>query len=361
MSKLNELAAIGQSVWLDYISREILEDGTLKNYISIGVRGVTSNPTIFEKAINGSRDYDEEMKQLISYDRSVREIYDSLVLKDIATAADLFLPLYEQTSGMDGYVSIEVDPTLANNTDGTVREARTLFAELDRPNIMIKVPATPAGIPAIETLISEGINVNVTLMFSMAHFESVVEAYISGLEKYHEKGGDLSGVASVASFFVSRVDVAIDKMLEEVSNKELQSKIAIANSSLVYAKFLEIIGESRWQELEKEGARIQRLLWASTGTKNPEYSDTLYVDALIGDHTVNTLPPDTLDAFMRSGTVASTIMSELDSARAYLAALENLGIDLNKVTEQLQLEGVDKFIHSFETLMEAIQRKKGRL
>ena len=361
MSKLNELAALGQSVWLDYISREILEDGTLKNYISIGVRGVTSNPTIFEKAINGSQDYDEEMKELISNDKSAKEIYDSLVLKDISAAADLFLPVYEQTGGTDGYVSIEVDPTLANDTEGTVREARTLFAELSRPNIMIKVPATPAGIPAIETLISEGINVNVTLMFSMAHYKSVVEAYISGLEKYHDKGGDLRKVASVASFFVSRVDVAVDRMLQEIGNRELQGKIAIANSILVYSKFLDIIAGARWQKLEKEGARIQRVLWASTGTKNPEYSDTLYVDSLIGDHTVNTIPPDTLDAFMNDGTVARTIASGLDSSKACIDALQNLGIDLDEITEKLQLEGVDKFIHSFDTLMEAIRRKNGRL
>jgi len=292
MGKLNELAGLGQAVWYDYIRRSFITSGDLQTLIDEGLRGITSNPTIFEKAIAGSTDYDKDLHRLVDKGKAVDEIYESLVLDDIGRAADLLRSVYDRTGGADGYVSLEVDPNLAHDTERTIAEARRLFAALGRPNVMIKVPATPAGAPAIETLIGEGVNVNVTLVFSLAHYEAVAGAYIAGLEKLAASGGNVSWVASVASFFVSRVDSAVDQALEEVGETDLQGKIAVANSKVAYARFREIFGGERWERLAGQGARVQRVLWASTGTKNPLYPDTLYVDRLIGPDTVNTLPPD---------------------------------------------------------------------
>jgi transaldolase/glucose-6-phosphate isomerase len=372
MTKLHELAHLGQAIWFDYIRRSFITSGELQTLIDEGLRGVTSNPTIFEKAIAGSTDYDEDLRRLVEAGKTVEEIYEALAQDDIRRAADLLRPVYEQTDGADGYVSLEVNPNLAHNTEGTIAEARRLFSALDRPNVMIKVPAAPAGIPAIETLIGEGIHVNVTLMFSLDHYEAVVEAYIAGLEKLAADGGDLSKVSSVASFFVSRVDTAVDRALEAIGTPEavaLQGKIAIANAQAAYARFCEIFSGGRWERLAAQGARVQRPLWASTSTKNPLYPDTLYVDSLIGPNTVNTVPPATLNAFRDHGTVAPTLeagpsaslRAGLEEARIQLARLAELGVDLDAITQKLQEDGVAAFAQSFEALMATIAEKRDRL
>ena len=361
MTKLHELADLGQAIWLDYIRRSFITSGDLQALVDEGLRGITSNPTIFEKAIAGSTDYDEDLRQLVGEGKTVQEIYEALALDDIQRAADLLRPIYEQTDGADGYVSLEVDPNLADDTEGTVAEAQRLFAALDRPNVMIKVPATPAGVPAIETLIGEGINVNVTLIFSLAQYEAVAEAYIAGLEKLAAAGRRVARVASVASFFISRVDVAVDRTLEEMGETALQGKIAVANSKVAYARFREIFSGARWERLAAQSARVQRVLWASTSTKNPLYPDTLYLDGLIGPHTVNTVPPATLTAFRDHGTVAPTLPAGLDEARAQLTRLADLGVDLNDITQKLQHDGVAKFAQSFESLTVTITEKRERL
>ena len=361
MTKIHELTEIGQAIWLDYIRRSFITSGGLQDLIDKGVRGVTSNPAIFEKAIAHSDDYDDQMKDLVSNGVDDEAIYEALAVKDIEMATDAFRQVYDDTDGADGYVSLEVSPRLAYDTQGTVAEAYRYFQELERPNLMIKVPATKEGIPAVEELISQGINVNITLMFSMAHYEAVAQAYINGLEKLAANGGDVSKIGSVASFFVSRVDAKVDPMLENSDAPELQGNIAIANSKAVYQRFKEIFSGDRWQKLADKGARVQRPLWASTSTKNPEYPDTLYVDTLIGPETVNTVPPDTLDAFLDHGTVACTVEDNLDTVHAQLKRLDEVGIDLNQVTEDLQSEGVDKFITPFDSLLQTIANKRESL
>ena len=361
MTKIHDLAKLGQSVWLDYIRRSFITSGGLQKLIDQGVQGVTSNPAIFEKAIAGSDDYDDQLQELVLSGGPINDIYDALAIQDIQHAADLFRPVYDATQGADGFVSLEVSPDVASDTQKTLEEARRYFKALDRPNLMIKVPATKEGIPAIEQLISEGVNVNITLMFSMAHYEAVAEAYIAGLEKLAANGGDLSRVGSVASFFVSRVDSKLDPMLEAAGAPELKGKIAIANTKLVYQRFKELFSGERWERLAAQGARVQRPLWASTSTKDPAYPDTLYVDTLIGADTVNTLPPDTLEAFLDHGTVAVTIEEGLDEARAQIARLAELGIDLDKATEELQEEGVEKFSKPFESLLKSIAQKRDAL
>jgi transaldolase/glucose-6-phosphate isomerase len=361
MAKLHEVAQAGQAVWLDYIRRAFITSGGLGALIEKGLRGVTSNPTIFDKAIAGSADYDETLKRLVEEGKRDIEIYEELVLDDIGHTADLLRPVYEKTGGLDGYVSLEVSPSLAYDTDGTVDEAWRLFAKLERPNVMIKVPATDAGIPAIETLIGEGVNVNVTLIFSLIHYEAVAEAYIKGLEGRLAAGGDVSSVASVASFFVSRIDTAVDSRLEKIGNTELQGKIAIANAKVAYARFREIFAAERWMRLAAHGARVERVLWGSTGTKNPNYPDTLYVDSLIALDTVNTVPPATLQAFLDHGQATPALEKGLDEAPADLDRLSNLGIDLDAITQQLQRDGVDAFAKSFQDLMASIARKRKQL
>jgi transaldolase len=361
MTKLHNLAKLGQAIWLDYIRRAFLASGDFQRLVDQGVRGVTSNPTIFDKAIEGSADYDDAMQSLVEAGKSVEQIYEALAMDDIGRAADILRPLYDETNGGDGFVSLEVNPTLAHDTQRTIVEARRLFKALNRPNIMIKVPSTPEGIPAIETLIGEGVNVNVTLMFSLTHYLAVASAYLNGLEKLAASGGDPGGVSSVASFFVSRVDTAVDKALAEIGNTDLQGKIAVANAKMAYACFKETFSGPRWETLAASGARVQRPLWGSTGTKNPAYSDTLYVDDLIGPDTVNTVPPDTLDAFLDHGTVALTIEAGLDEARADLQRLADLGIDLDAITQTLQDDGVAAFAKSFESLMGSIAEKREKL
>jgi transaldolase/glucose-6-phosphate isomerase len=361
MPKLHDLSKLGQSIWYDYIRRAFLTSRELGMLIEEGLRGVTSNPSIFEKAIAGSADYDKDLQNLVQARKSVDEIYEALALEDIRRAADLLRPVYDATNGRDGYVSLEVSPKLAHDTNGTVAEAQRLFKTLNKPNVMIKVPATPAGIPAITALIAQGINVNVTLIFSNEVYKTVAEAYISGLEKLAANGGDLSKVASVASFFVSRIDSAVDVLLATKGNTALQGKIAIANAKMAYLTFKQIFSGPRWEKLAAKNAQVQRPLWASTGVKNPHYPDTLYVDTLIGPHTVNTVPPATLTVFLDHGKVAATLETGIEEAKAQLAQLKALDIDLNTVTKKLLDEGVVAFVKSFEALMISISEKRDRL
>ncbi|MBI1938948.1 MAG: bifunctional transaldolase/phosoglucose isomerase [Ignavibacteriales bacterium] len=361
MLKLNQLASLGQSIWYDYIRRQFITGGELQKLINNGLRGVTSNPSIFEKAIAGSSDYDEDIKSLIDKNLSLTEIYEKLALKDIELACDLMLPVYQATDRLDGYVSIEVNPQLAHKTEATIQEAKRLFALLNKPNAMIKVPATEEGIPVITELIGSQINVNVTLIFNSENYRKVAEAYLSGLELLIQRKGDLSKVASVASFFISRIDAAVDKELEKIGNKDLQRKAAIANAKYSYKIFNELSHGLRWRNFEKHGARTQRLLWASTGTKNPLYPDTIYVDGLIGKQTVNTVPPTTFNDFMDHGIVAVTLDNGLEEAIDQLDELKKLGINLDEITNQLQKEGTIAFSKSFDTIMNSLNEKIDRI
>jgi transaldolase len=357
MSKLNELANIGQSVWLDFISRNLLTSGELIKLREMGLRGMTSNPTIFDKAISKSSDYDEDIKRLSGKGLSVEDVYEKLAIKDIGIAADEMREVYVETKGLDGYISIEVNPLLANNTEETIKQAKHLFKALGRPNIMIKIPGTEEGLPAITEVLGSGINVNVTLIFSTESYRKVVEAFIAGLEKYDSAGGDISKHASVASFFVSRVDSAVDKELGAKGNKDLLGKIAVANSKIAFEISEEVFSSERWQRLAAKGARKQRLLWASTSTKNPHYYDLLYVDTLIGPDTVNTMPPDTIKAFIDHGKVKSTLNEGIDEAKTQLKKLKDLGIDINKITDKLLVDGVKSFSDSFESLINSLKDK----
>jgi transaldolase len=357
MNNIQKLAQLGQSIWLDNIHRKMLESGELKRLTDQGVLGVTSNPSIFEKAIAGSVDYDEQLSVLIQEGASTNEIYEALVLQDIGMAADILRPIYDRTDGLDGYVSLEVSPELANETERTIEEAKRYFELLGRPNIMIKVPATQAGIPAIEELIAAGININVTLIFALSNYEDVTSAYIKGLERASQDGKNIHSITSVASFFVSRVDTAVDAALKEVDNQELQGKLAVANAKLAYARSKEIFSGEAWDQLVSMGARLQRPLWASTSTKNPAYSDVLYLDELIGPSTVNTVPPKTLESFLDHGTVSLTLESDVDQARDQLERIDNLGIDFDAITEKLQEDGVQAFAKSYRNLITAIDDK----
>lgn len=366
---LVELAKVGQSVWYDQMESRLVTEGTLQKMIDEDdLRGLTSNPTIFEKAIGGSSDYDVALRDLASREKSRDEIYEGLVAADIARAADVFRAVYDKTESVDGYVSLEVSPTLAHDTSATISEGRKLFALLNRPNIMIKVPATPEGLPAIEELIYSGVNVNITLIFSRDVYASVIEAYLRGLERRSAEGKPVSGIASVASFFVSRIDTKADKALEEkiksASGNEkarlesLLGKVAIANARLAYQLFLEEFSSERWKKLEAAGANVQRPLWASTGTKNPKYRDVLYIEELIGPNTVNTIPPATYTAFRDHGTVRLTIEEGVDEARADLQAFEKAGISLEEITKELTAEGVKSFADSFTSLLETIEARR---
>lgn len=365
MNPLVELHAYGQSFWYDNIRRKYLVDGTLLSLIEVdGLRGMTSNPSIFDGAISGSDDYTEQIREVAADGVGLQELYETLALTDIRLACDLFADLYRDSDGGDGFVSLEVSPHLAHDEEGTVAEALRLFAAVDRPNVMIKVPATPEGILAIRRLIGEGINVNVTLMFSMGHYEAVAKAYVEGLKKLLSKGGDPARVASVASFFVSRVDTAVDKLLvdlEDPSASRLLGEIAVANSKVVYQRFKEIFHGPEFGELRSAGARVQRLLWASTSTKNPAYPDTLYVDELIGQETVNTMPPKTIDDFRDHGRLSQSLEAGVEEAQSTLDDLVTLGIELDEVTEQLQQDGVKAFSHSFDQLLNTLSQKAEEL
>jgi transaldolase / glucose-6-phosphate isomerase len=362
---LLQLGELGQSPWYDQMTRSLVTQGTLKKMIEEdGLRGLTSNPTIFEKAIAGSKEYEESLRKLRAQDASVDDIFDAIVLEDIASAADVFRPVYDRTQGEDGFVSIEVSPLLAADTQGTIAEARRLFARLARPNVLIKVPATPEGIPAIEQLIAEGINVNITLIFSVAVYAQVAEAYIKGLERRQAKGGAIDRLASVASFFVSRIDTAVDKKLDELIQSghtdaaELLGKTGIANAKLAYEKFEQLFSGPRWEKLASAGARVQRPLWASTGTKNPKYSDVYYIDNLVAPRTVNTMPPQTFDAFRDHGKAKVTIHDNVAEAHQHFAELKLLGVDFTIVTRDLTEAGVELFSDSYNSLLLVIGRRR---
>ncbi|MCI0800326.1 MAG: bifunctional transaldolase/phosoglucose isomerase, partial [Chloroflexi bacterium] len=364
---VQEVQRLGQSIWYDNIRRGLIKSGELQSLIDLGVTGVTSNPTIFEKAIAGSTDYDETLLELAKCNKSTQELFEAFAIEDIRAAADLLRPIYDRTGGDDGYASLEVSPTLAHDTEGTIAEAERLFAALDRPNVMVKVPATPEGIPAIRSLIGRGINVNVTLIFSRDAYRRVADAYIGGLEDLAKSGGDVSRVASVASFFVSRLDSAIDALLEESIRsgsgnlEELLGKAAIANAKLAYSDFKATFGNATFTALKAKGARAQRPLWASTGTKSPAYSDVLYLDSLIGSDTVNTVPPATLTAFLDHGRAANTLEQGGEEAQRAMQALASAGINIDLVTDKLLAEGLKGFVESFEKLMANIEDKKARL
>lgn len=367
---LVQLARHGQSFWLDNISRDLISSGRLSRLIDEdGLKGMTSNPAIFEKSITGSTDYDDDIGLLAAQGRNAVEIYEALAVADIRQAADRLSAVYDATDGADGYVSLEVSPELADDTAGTVAEARRLWEEVDRRNVMIKVPATRAGIPAVRRLIGEGLNINVTLLFSRAVYETVAEAYIGGLEDRLAAGGGISGTASVASFFISRIDTLVDALLaereEQADHPEVRAmirgligKTAIANAKTTYQLYKALYATPRWNALAEKGARPQRLLWASTSTKNPDYRDVLYVEELIGKDTINTLPDETLSAFRDHGRLSDTLEANIDEAGSVLANVEKAGISMDRVTDQLVDEGVRKFVDPFTKLMDAIEQKR---
>ncbi len=367
---LVQLARHGQSFWLDNISRDLITSGRLSRLIDEdGLKGMTSNPAIFEKAIMGSTDYDDDIGLLAAQGRNAVEIYEALAVADIRQAADRLSAVYDATEGADGYVSLEVSPELADDTAGTVAEARRLWEEVDRRNVMIKVPATRAGIPAVRRLIGEGLNINVTLLFSRAVYETVAEAYVGGLEDRLAAGGAISGTASVASFFISRIDTLVDALLaereEQADDPEVRAmirgligKTAIANGKTTYQLYKALYATPRWNALAEKGARPQRLLWASTSTKNPDYRDVLYVEELIGKDTINTLPDETLIAFRDHGRLSDTLEAYIDEAGSVLANVEKAGISMERVSDQLVEEGVMKFVDPFVKLMEAIEQKR---
>ena len=354
--------ALGQSTWVDYISRDMLVNGELDRLVRDGVTGLTSNPTIFEKAISGSADYDEALAALSREGKSPAQIFEALAVEDIRDAAQALRAVYDASGGRDGFVSIEVAPTLAYDTEGTVRDARRLWAAVGEPNVMIKVPGTPEGLPAITQLIGEGVNVNVTLIFALDAYRRVMDAYVGGLEALTQRGGELGRVASVASFFVSRVDTAVDKALEESgAGASLQGKAAIANAQAAYALFEERFARDDFAGLQAQGAQVQRPLWASTSTKNPAYPDTLYIDNLIGPCSVNTMPPDTLQATLDHGVSALTLEGAGREANVTLSALADAGVDMEAVTGKLLSDGVDAFAGSYRQLLESIEAKCGLL
>ncbi|QHT68000.1 transaldolase [Rhodocytophaga rosea] len=365
---LVKVHSFGQSIWMDFIRRGILANGELKDMIdSYGLKGITSNPAIFEEAINRSTDYQQAIQELVRAGKSTDEIYQTLAVEDIQNAADLFRPIYDQTNAMDGYVSLEVSPYLAKDTDGTIAEAKLLWKAVNRPNVMIKVPGTLEGLPAIQYLISEGINVNVTLLFGLERYRAVTNAYITGLENRLRSGKPIDKISSVASFFLSRIDVMIDPQLEKIAAsggenaakaKSLLGKIAIANAKMSYQIYKEVFNEPRFKTLADRGAQVQRLLWASTGTKNPAYSDVMYIETLIGPDTVNTVPLETLKAYQDHGQPASRLEEGLTESRKMLSDLDSLGINLDEITHNLEVEGVDKFNKPFAKLMEALENKR---
>lgn len=365
MNPLQQLRSCGQAPWLDFLTRSLIETGGLATLIERdGLKGVTSNPSIFEKAIGESNEYAQAIKDFVTGgDRGVAEIYEHLAIADIRAAADVLRPVYDETQGRDGYISLECSPYLANDTEGTINEARRLWAAVDRPNLMVKVPATPAGLPAIRRLIGLGLNINITLLFSVGVYEAVAEAYLAGIEDLSHAGGDLAKAASVASIFVSRIDGVVDKLLDGLGDAavahELRGKAGIANAKLAYGRYKALFSGPRWEVLAKAGARTQRLLWASTGVKNPAYKDTMYVEALIGPDTVNTIPPATMDAFRDHGVVkANAVEQDLGAAQDVIDALERHGVSLKAVTDGLVTEGVQQFADSFDKLFTVLARQR---
>jgi len=368
MNATLQLLEAGQSVWYDNIQRSLLKNGELAGMVERGeIRGVTSNPTIFMNAITKSQDYDESLLPLAASSLTAEEIFFVLAIEDIQAATDLFMPLYQQSGGGDGYVSLEVSPYLANDTAATLAQAKQLWQRVDRPNLMIKIPATKAGLPAITDAIAAGINVNVTLIFSLQRYAEVMDAYMKGLERRVAEGLPIGSIASVASFFVSRVDTKIDPRLQEIiptggqqarDAKALLGKAAIANARLAYADFKKAFASERFLKLKAKGARVQRPLWASTSTKNPDYRDVMYVEELVGPDTVNTVPPQTLVAFLEHGQVRLSLEEDLEGARQTLAELEKLGILMKTVTSELEEQGVKSFSDAFTVLLEAVDKRR---
>jgi len=355
----------GQSTWQDDISRQMIQNGQFQERITdIGIRGVTSNPTIFQKAIAEGDAYDDEIMRLLKEGHDPVKIFEILATEDIREACDLLRPIYDESNGADGFASIEVSPGLARDTTGTLNEVRRLWNTVDRPNLMVKIPGTKEGVPAIEAALTEGININITLLFSIAHYEAVAKAYITAVERRLAKGDPIDRLASVASFFVSRIDTEADKRLEKIGSDEakaLKGKVAVANAQLAYEMFQELFESDAFKELQSKGASVQRPLWASTGTKNPAYSDVLYVDTLIGPDTVNTMPIKTMQAFLDHGTLKRTVDSDYAAARQALADLQKVGVSLDDITQQLEDEGIDKFIQSYDELLEGVAQKRSQL
>jgi transaldolase len=359
--RMRELLEQGQSVWLDYLSRGMTRSGELAALIAAGLRGMTSNPTIFEQAIGHGADYDEGIARLAGAGRSDAEIFEALAIEDVREAADRFRPVYDGTDGADGFVSLEVSPAIARDTAKSIAEAARLWRALDRPNVMIKIPGTREGWPAIERCLADGININITLLFSVEHYRKVAEAYLAALETRLSKGQPVGRLASVASFFVSRVDTEVDARLDRIGGpeaKELAGTIGIANARLAYAEFQRITASERWRRLAAKGARPQRPLWASTSTKNPAYTDVLYLEQLIGPDTINTVPPDTLAKFEDHGTVAPTLAGHEEAAHARMEELARTGVDFADVARVLENEGIEKFVRSSASVIDAIGRKR---
>lgn len=368
INPLKKLGEFGQSFWLDYIRRDLIVSGELRRLIEEdGLRGMTSNPSIFEKAIVGGQEYDADIRRLTLDEKTVAEIYEALTQRDVQSAADEFRPLYDKTDGKDGYVSLEVNPHLAHDTQGTIEEARRLWAALDRPNVFIKVPATLEGVPAIRQLISEGVSVNVTLLFGLPRYRQVAHAYIAGIEARIAQGRPVNHVASVASFFVSRIDVLVDALLDKLVAhgdekaalaKKVRGQVAVASAKAAYQIYKEIFGSERFRRLVKKNVSVQRLLWASTGTKNPDYSDVKYIEALIGPDTVNTIPVETLNAYRDHGTPEVRIEQDVEQAYFVLESLPTLGISLAQVTQQLEDQGVETFNKPFDQLMDTLAKDR---
>jgi transaldolase len=369
---VKQLLAEGQSVWLDDISRGMINSGELHRRVNeLGVRGVTSNPTIFEKAISSGTDYDQAIIELLQQGLSAPEIFEAIEVEDIRNACDVLRPIYDESGGADGFVSIEVSPGAARDANLTREEVERLWNAVDRPNLMVKIPGTAEGAPVIEEMLRKGININITLLFSIDHYERVANAFVSAVEQRVAAGEAVDRLSSVASFFVSRVDTLVDRLLEEkignaretevVDYRALQGKVAVANAKLAYAKFVEIFESARFAPLRQAGAHVQRPLWASTGTKNPAYIDVLYIDTLIGPDTVNTMPEKTLYAFIDHGKVERTVDRDLDQAKSVIDDLAKAGIDLNVVTDQLENEGIASFTKSFEDLLAGVEHKRAAL
>ena len=373
MTRLTDLfTEQGQSPWIDDLKRSYVREGGLQELAELGIRGVTSNPSIMTKAIEAGSDYDEQFGELIRADVPIEDAYWELVLADVTGALDILRPLYTSSKGGDGFVSVEVAPGLAHDTGGTIASARSLHGRIDRPNLLVKIPATTEGLPAIEEMIASGKKINVTLIFSLERYEAVIEAYLTGLERLASSGGDASDVASVASFFVSRVDTEVDRRLDALANEEpdsprakkaldLRGKAALAQARVAYSIFQDRFSTSRFEALKKNGASVQRPLWASTSTKNPSYPDLMYVDGLIGPDTVDTMPYETAQAFLDHGTVARTVDTDLAEAKETLSALGEVGVDLDDVTLQLENEGVAAFAKSFDELHERLEEKAAAL
>lgn len=365
---LLKLRTFGQSIWMDYIQRSLIESGKLARFIEKdGLRGVTSNPSIFDEAIASSNDYEDAIRTLARQGRSVEEIYETITTEDVRRAADVFRPTYDHLQGGDGFVSLEVNPHLAHDTAGTIAEARHLWGRLDRPNVFIKVPATIEGLPAIRQLISEGVNVNVTLLFGLPRYRAVTEAYLAGLEERAADGKPLAGVASVASFFLSRIDALVDDRLEKIMDgggpqrgkaEAIRGEVAVASARVAYLIFRQVFTGERFRALAARGAAPQRVLWASTSTKNPEYSDVKYVEALIGPQTVNTLPLTTMDAYRDHGNPAPRLAQDLDKANCVLDSLAELGLQIDEITQQLEKEGVEKFIKPYDSLLSTLKDQR---